>query len=105
MNELTGTLSGPINKKASFNLNLIREWVDNGNVVNGVNLDPRTLIPAAFNATPVAALRRTGFTPRIDYQLSTNHTLSLRYSYNRDIVQNAGTGGLNLFRAAFTTMR
>ncbi|HJZ95747.1 MAG TPA: carboxypeptidase regulatory-like domain-containing protein [Candidatus Solibacter sp.] len=96
LNELSGTLSGPIGKKASFNLNLIREWVDNGNVVNGVILDSQMLVPTAFTATPVAALRRTGFTPRADYQLSTNHTLSVRYSYNRDIVRNAGTGGFNL---------
>jgi hypothetical protein len=96
LNELTGTITGPLNKHASFNLNLIREWVDNGNAVNGVVLDPQTLGVTAFTATPVAALRRTGFTPRVDYQLSTNHTLSVRYSYNRDIVHNAGTGGLNL---------
>jgi hypothetical protein len=52
LNELSGTLSGPINRKASFNLNLIREWVDNGNVVNGVILDPQSLAPTAFTATP-----------------------------------------------------
>jgi hypothetical protein len=96
LNEFSGTLSGPIHNKASFNLNLIREWVDNGNVVNGVVLDPQTFVSTPFTATPVAALRRTGFTPRVDYQLSTNHTLSVRYSYNRDIVEDAGTGGLNL---------
>jgi hypothetical protein len=95
LNETGATLSGPIRKKASFTLNFLREWVDNGNVVNGVVLDSG-LVPLTFTATPVAALRRTGFTPRIDYQLSTNHTLSVRYSYNRDIVENAGTGGLNL---------
>src|SRR5437763_13668942 len=43
LNELSGTLSGPVNKHASFNVNLIREWVDNGNVVNGAVLDSRTL--------------------------------------------------------------
>jgi hypothetical protein len=95
LNETGGTLSGPIGKKASFNLNVTREWVDNGNVVNGVILDSQ-LVPLAFTATPVAALRRIGFTPRVDYQLSTNHTLSVRYSYNRDIVRDTGTGGLNL---------
>jgi len=95
LNETGGTLSGPIGKKASFNLNVIREWVDNGNVVNGVILDSQ-LVPLAFTAAPVAALRRIGFTPRVDYQLSTNHTLSVRYSYNRDIVRDTGTGGLNL---------
>ena len=96
LNELSGTLSGSLNKRASFNLNLIREWVDNGNVVNGFILQPRSLDAIAFSDTPVAGLRRTGFTPRIDYQLSTNHTLTVRYSYNRDIVRDAGTGSLNL---------
>src|SRR5204863_10148266 len=41
LNELTGTLSGPINKRASFNFNVIRTLVDNGNVLNGVKLDPQ----------------------------------------------------------------
>jgi len=96
LDELRETVSGPLGKRASFNLNAIREWVDNGNVVNGVTLDPRTLMAAAFTAAPVAALRRTGFTPRMDYQLSPSHTLTVRFSYNRDIVRNAGVGGLNL---------
>jgi hypothetical protein len=100
LNETGGTLSGPIGKKASFNFNVIREWVDNGNAVNGVIVDSQ-LVPVPFTATPVAALRRTGFTPRFDYQLSTNHTLSVRYSYNRDIVQNTGTGGLNLLSRGY----
>jgi hypothetical protein len=96
LNELSGTLSGPLSKRASFNLNLMREWVDNGNVVNGFVLQPQSLAITPFSDTPVAQLRRTGITPRIDYQLSTNHTLTVRYSYNRDVVRDAGTGGLNL---------
>ncbi|MCC6364297.1 MAG: TonB-dependent receptor [Bryobacterales bacterium] len=96
LNELREMVSGPLGKRASFNLTFTREWVDNGNAVNAVVADPRTLAVTPFTDTPVAELRRTGVTPRIDYQLSTNHTLSVRYSYNRDIVRNAGTGGFNL---------
>lgn len=96
LHELREALSGPINKRASFNVNFMREWVDNGNVVNAVIVDPKTLAVTPYTATPVAELRRTGGTARLDYQLSTNHTLSVRYSYNRDIVRNAGTGGFNL---------
>jgi hypothetical protein len=96
LNESRASLSGPLNKRASFNLILMREWVDNGNVVNGVILAPQTLVATPFSDTPVSALRRTGITPRVDYQLSANHTLTVRYSYYRDIVRNAGTGGLNL---------
>src|SRR6059058_995880 len=29
LNELSGTLSGSLSKRASFNFNVIREWVDN----------------------------------------------------------------------------
>ncbi len=96
LNELEGGLSGPLGKRASFNLSLVQEWVDNGNAVNGVVLAPQKLVATTFTDTPVAELRRTGFTPRFDYQISANHTLVARYSYNRDIVRNTGTGGLNL---------
>jgi hypothetical protein len=96
LNELSGTLSGSINKRTSFNFNVIRESVDNGNVINGVTLDPVTGAVTPFNDTSVSSLHRTGVTPRVDYQLSANHTLTVRYSFNRDAVANAGVGGFNL---------
>lgn len=96
LNEFREMVSGPLGKRASFNLTLMREMVDNGNAVNAVTVSPQTFAVTPFTATPVAELRRTGATPRIDYQLNPNHTLSVRYSYNRDIVRNAGTGGFNL---------
>jgi hypothetical protein len=96
LNELSGTLSGPINKRASFNFNVIQEWVDNGNVINAVTLDPQTLIAGPFTGTFLSTLRRTGVTPRVDYQLNAANTLTIRYAFNRDDVQNAGVGSLNL---------
>lgn len=101
LHELSGTLSGPINKRSSFNLNLIREWVDNGNVINGVVLDPQTLAVTPYTNTFLSSLRRTGVTPRFDYQLSTNHTLTVRYNFNRDDVTNAGVGGFNVISRGF----
>ena len=50
LHELREMLSGPLSKRASFNLIFLREWVDNGNVVNAVILNrrpwrsPRSLI-------------------------------------------------------------
>jgi hypothetical protein len=96
LHEFRELVSGPLGKRASFNLNLVREWVDNGTAVNAVVLNPQTLAITPYTDTPVAELRRTVVTPRVDYQLSTNHSVSLRYSYARDIVRNAGTGGFNL---------
>ena len=37
----------------------------------------------------------------MDYQLSSNHTLSVRYSYTRDDIRNAGTGSFNLASQGF----
>lgn len=101
LHELREGLSGPLSKRASFNLTFVREWVDNGNVVNGIVLDPISFAPTPFTDVPVAQLRRTGATPRVDYQLSANHTLSVRYSYLRDDVRNAGVGGFNLLSRGF----
>src|SRR5215469_1068897 len=101
LNESSANLSGPLSKRASFNVSLMREWVDNGNVVNGFMLQPQTLAITPFSGTPVSKLRRIGATPRIDYQISTNHTLTMRYSYYRDIVEDAGTGGLNLLSEGY----
>jgi hypothetical protein len=101
LHELREALSGPLGRRASFNVTFVREWVDNGNVVNGVVLDPQSLTPAPFTGVPLSTLRRTGITPQVDYQLSTNHTLTVRYSYSRDAVENAGVGGFNLVSRGF----
>jgi hypothetical protein len=96
LHELREGLSGPLGKRASFNITFAKEWVDNGNIVNGVVLDPASFLPTAFTDVPVATLHRTSLAPRVDYQLSANHTLSVRYSYMRDVVANAGVGSFNL---------
>src|SRR6266404_2801901 len=44
LNEFGGNLSGPINKRASFFLDLRRDMVDNGSIINAVTLDPQTLL-------------------------------------------------------------
>jgi hypothetical protein len=101
LNESRNTLSGPIGNRASFTVDFAKEWVDNGSVINGVVLDPATLTPAPYTNTYLASLRRTIVTPRVDYQLSPKNTLSARYSYRNDDVQNAGVGGLNLASTAY----
>jgi len=39
---------------------------------------------------------RTNLSPRIDYQLTPNNTLTVRYQYFRDVATNAGVGQFNL---------
>ncbi len=96
LKEYGGTLSGPISKKASFFFDLDRREVDNGNIINAVVLDPNSLAVTNFNTVFLAPQRRLRVSPRFDYQLSPNNTLTVRYGYTRNDVQNSGIGNLSL---------
>jgi len=84
MQTFGGNLSGPINSRASFFLDFERRQIDDNGILNAY--DPTTFLPdRGFTPTPQ---QRTTLSPRLDYQLSTNNTLSVRYSYldlNRDL--------------------
>jgi hypothetical protein len=105
LNELGGNLSGPIGKRASFFLDVRRETVDNGSIVNAITLDPQTLaIVNPFTATPVTAQSRVNVNPRIDYQLNDKNTLVFRYSFAHSDIQDAGIGSLNLLSRAYENL-
>ena len=96
LHEYGGNLTGPINKRASFFLDVRRDDIDNGSIVNAIVLDPVTLAPIAFTDTPVTPQKRFGFNPRIDYQINQKHTLVARYAFTHSDIQDAGIGGFNL---------
>lgn len=94
--EYGGNLTGPINKRASFFLDMRRDDIDNGSVVNAIVLDPQTFAVTSFTDTPVTPQKRFGFNPRIDYQINQKHTLVARYAFTHSDIQDAGIGGFNL---------
>jgi hypothetical protein len=97
LKEYGGNLSGPINHRSSFFLDLRQESVDNGSIINAIVLDPSTLeIINPYTDTPVTPQKRFGISPRIDYQLNPKNTLVARYSFGRSDITNAGIGGFNL---------
>jgi hypothetical protein len=96
---LNANLSGPINKKASFFFNLERRDIDNVSVINAY--DPATLEP--LNTTVRNPHSRLSVGPRLDYQLSTNNTLTARYQFNREDEDNDGISTFTLPSQAYNT--
>jgi hypothetical protein len=96
LKEYGGNLNGPINKRASFFLDVRRDSVDNGSIINAVTLDPQTLGINPFTDTFLTPQRRVMVSPRIDYQISANNTLSVRYRWSRTDINDSGIGGFNL---------
>ncbi len=97
LKEYGGNLTGPLNKKSSFFLDIRRDSVDNGAIINGTTLDPQTLaIVSPYTDVFRIPQRRVGVSPRVDYQLTPSNTLMMRYSFNRSDIQDYGIGGFNL---------
>ena len=97
LKEFGGSVSGALGKRASFFLEVRRDEVDNGSIINAINLDPQTLaIVNPFTDVFRTLQRRFGINPRVDYQLNPKNTLTLRYGFTRANIQGAGIGGFNL---------
>jgi hypothetical protein len=95
--QYSGNIGGPINKKASFFFNIERRDIGALNVVSATVLDPANnfaIVPESL-AVPYPQTR-TNLSPRIDFQLTPNNTLTVRYQYYRDVTTNAGVGQFNL---------
>ena len=91
-----GNLSGPINKRASFFLDVERRQIDDNGILNATIVDPITLAPELDRGFTPTPQQRTTVSPRVDWALSGNNTLSVRYSYldlHRDLW---GVAGFNL---------
>ncbi len=98
-----GNLGGPIvKKKASFFVDFDRRETDDNELVNVRILDTN-LNPVDQGFGVVVPRRNLSFSPRIDYQLNTNHTLVARYSYNRFRTQNSGVGNFSLPERGYDT--
>jgi len=107
-----GSISGPINSKASFNVGGSHRDIQQNTIFNGTLLaasaDATTPCPPGTAAAPstcgafTTAIpilypeNRTDFTPRIDLQLTDKNSLTARYQYETSTIINDGTGGVDL---------
>lgn len=102
LKEYGGSVSGPLSKRASFFLDIRRDAVDNGAIIHGITLDAQTLgIINPYTNVFQIPQRRVSLSPRVDYQLSPNNTLILRYGFLGSDVQNAGIGSFNLVERGY----
>jgi hypothetical protein len=95
--ELRGNISGSAGKHASFVLDARRDAVDNGAIINGTTLDPTTfgIINPYTNVFRIPQ-QRWNINPRLDYQIGTNNTATVRYTHSHVGILYAGVGGFNL---------
>jgi hypothetical protein len=104
LKEYGGNLAGPINKRSSFFVDVRRDSIDNGYVINAIILDPSTLaIIDPFTAVPRVPQRRVGANPRVDYQLSPKNSLTVRYGFTRTDIRDSGIGSFNLVSRGYHT--
>ena len=102
LKEYGGNLSGPLSKRASFTLDIQRHAIDNGAIINGSVVDPQTLVIVdPYTQVFRIPQRRVILTPRIDYQLSPKNTLTVRYTFTRADIADAGVGGFNLVSESY----
>ncbi|MBV8550309.1 MAG: carboxypeptidase regulatory-like domain-containing protein [Acidobacteriaceae bacterium] len=91
-----GNFSGPVNKHASFFLDVERRQIDDNGIVNATIPAENFLTSVPYQIYHATPQRRTTVSPRLDYQLGANNTLSLRYAYLENDHILTGVGAFNL---------
>ena len=101
LRNINGNLGGPIVKKrASFFFDFEKEDVDNNALINAQILDPN-LNFTTFQRGIVAPQKNFEASPRFDFQINQNNTLTARYFYEGSKTENAGLGGFDLLSRAY----
>lgn len=95
-----GSISGPITKKSSFNLNVDHRGIDENAVVNATLLDS-SLTPYRFTEAIITPNSRWSINPRFDVALNDKNTLVGRYAWSKVDDLNNGIGNFSLGSRAY----
>ena len=91
-----GNLSGPLGKHASFFLDVERRNIDDNGIITATIPTADFLSHISYQNYYPTPQRRTTVSPRVDYQLGANNTLSFRYAYLENDKLLTGIGAFNL---------
>jgi hypothetical protein len=92
-----GSIGGALNKASSFFVSGQYRDINNLSAINAI--DPTTFLP--FSSTLPNPHLRINIGPRLDYALSKNNTLTVRYQYYRDTETNDEQSQFNLASQAY----
>jgi hypothetical protein len=107
--QLEGNIGGPLGKNASFFFNIDDRDIHDQALVNaftlGVNCNQGiSLVQVPCSQSLANPRTRLNGGPRLDYQLTKNNTLSVRYQYFRNNATDNGIGGLILPSDAYNVL-
>ncbi len=96
------TLSSSFAHKGSWTLNATQNRINNDAIIHAVTLDTNTFTSVPVDQSVITPRRNLAGTARVDYQLSTNDTATVRYTYNRNDRDNSGIGSYSLLSRAYS---
>ena len=91
-----GNVSGPVGKKASFFIDVERRNIDDNGIVTATIPTAQFLGSESYQTFFPTPQIRTEVSPRLDYQLNANNTLSFRYSWEENDRKVTGVSGFNV---------
>jgi hypothetical protein len=101
--QFSGSIGGPITKKASFFFNFERRDINDLSIISATVLDPNFNI-VNFSDAVANPRVRTNLSPRFDYQVSKNNTFTARYQYEHNRQDNEGIGLFDLPDNGFNSL-
>ena len=101
-----GSVGGPLSKKASFFFGGQYRDINDVAIFNGAapSQNVSTFDGAPFVGSQAQPRTRLNLGPRVDYQVTKNNTLSVRYQYYRDNQDNQGLTGFPLATQAYNVL-
>ena len=101
--QYSGSIGGPLSKKASFFFSVDEHNTHDLAIVKAQIVNSAGQV-ALFSESVPNPRRGVNFSPRLDYQLTKNNTLSVRYQYSRVESTNNGVGAFTLPSQAYNSL-